>query len=143
MDLTNKHLDKKYPMKEWIRIYTDGSATDAVRNGGCGVYATLPDGTTFERSFAFRMSFGLAVRHSLKDREVRVSIPGRVKPRTLELVLAECVISVPDSKTEGGFTKVAAGVGEHTLQWMPGRSNIEGNEKAEKKQYSHIKKQKQ
>ncbi|GFS26323.1 hypothetical protein ElyMa_007050600 [Elysia marginata] len=30
----------------------------------------------------------LAVRHSLRDREVRGSIPGRVKPRTLKLVLA-------------------------------------------------------
>ncbi|GFR78152.1 reverse transcriptase [Elysia marginata] len=52
MGLTNKHLDRKYPTGEWIRIYTDGSATDAVRNGGGGVYATLPDGTTLERSFA-------------------------------------------------------------------------------------------
>ncbi|GFS25217.1 reverse transcriptase [Elysia marginata] len=52
MGFTNKHLDKKYPIKEWIRIYTDGSATDAVRNGGGGVYATLPDGTSLERSFA-------------------------------------------------------------------------------------------
>ncbi|GFS18811.1 hypothetical protein ElyMa_005016300 [Elysia marginata] len=32
MGFTNKHLDKKYPIKEWIRICTDGSATDAVRN---------------------------------------------------------------------------------------------------------------
>ncbi|GFS25414.1 hypothetical protein ElyMa_005182700 [Elysia marginata] len=31
---------------------------------------------------------GLAVRHSLRGREVRGSIPGRVKPRTLKLVLA-------------------------------------------------------
>ncbi|GFR73658.1 hypothetical protein ElyMa_002142800 [Elysia marginata] len=31
---------------------------------------------------------GLAVRLSLRDREVRGSIPGRVKPRTLKLVLA-------------------------------------------------------
>ncbi|GFS08904.1 reverse transcriptase [Elysia marginata] len=47
--------NKKYPINEWIRIYTDGSATDAGRNGGGGVYATLPDGTTLERSFACAM----------------------------------------------------------------------------------------
>ncbi|GFR94967.1 hypothetical protein ElyMa_002680700 [Elysia marginata] len=52
MGLTNKHLDRKYPTGEWMRIYTDGSATDAVRNGGGKVYATLSDGTTLERSFA-------------------------------------------------------------------------------------------
>ncbi|GFR83860.1 hypothetical protein ElyMa_002403300 [Elysia marginata] len=48
---------KKYPIKESIRIYTDGSATDAVRNGGGGVYATLPDGTTLKRSFACGMRY--------------------------------------------------------------------------------------
>ncbi|GFR68974.1 hypothetical protein ElyMa_000291000 [Elysia marginata] len=31
---------------------------------------------------------GLVVRHSLRDREVRGSIPGRVKPRTLKSALA-------------------------------------------------------
>ncbi|GFR85329.1 hypothetical protein ElyMa_006025800 [Elysia marginata] len=30
---------------------------------------------------------GLAVRHSLRDQEVRGLIPGRVKPRTIKLVL--------------------------------------------------------
>ncbi|GFR97892.1 hypothetical protein ElyMa_002756600 [Elysia marginata] len=54
-DFTNKHLDKKHPIKEWFRIYTDGSATDAVRNRVGGVYATLPDETSLERSFACRM----------------------------------------------------------------------------------------
>ncbi|GFS02428.1 BTB/POZ domain-containing protein 8 [Elysia marginata] len=55
MGFTNKHLDKKYPIKEWIRIYNDGSATDAVRNGGGGVFATLPDRNTLERSFVWGM----------------------------------------------------------------------------------------
>ncbi|GFS08174.1 hypothetical protein ElyMa_004750400 [Elysia marginata] len=50
MDLTNKHLNKKYPIKEWIEIYTDDSATR--RNGDLGGYATLLDGNTLEISFA-------------------------------------------------------------------------------------------
>ncbi|GFR92470.1 hypothetical protein ElyMa_002619100 [Elysia marginata] len=37
---------------------------------------------------------GPAVRLSLRDREVRGSIPGRVKPRTLKLVLAADMPSV-------------------------------------------------
>ncbi|GFR80806.1 hypothetical protein ElyMa_004054000 [Elysia marginata] len=55
MDFTNKHLDKKYPIKEWMRIYTDGSATDAVRIGSCGVHASLPDGNSLARPFACEM----------------------------------------------------------------------------------------
>ncbi|GFR91108.1 hypothetical protein ElyMa_002584900 [Elysia marginata] len=38
---------------------------------------------------AFDRLCGLAVRHSLRDREVRGSIPGRVKQKTLKLVLAD------------------------------------------------------
>ncbi|GFR72807.1 hypothetical protein ElyMa_003851400, partial [Elysia marginata] len=40
---------------ERIRTYTDVSATDTVRNGGCEDYTTLPDGTTLERPFACGM----------------------------------------------------------------------------------------
>ncbi|GFS08068.1 hypothetical protein ElyMa_006584400 [Elysia marginata] len=45
---------------------------------------------------------GLAVRNSLRDREVRGSIPGRVKPRTLKLVLA----ADPPSFWHYGFSVV-------------------------------------
>ncbi|GFR97982.1 hypothetical protein ElyMa_006338200 [Elysia marginata] len=43
---------------------------------------------------------GPAVRHSLRDREVRGSIPGRVKPKTLKLVVA----ADPPSVWRYGFT---------------------------------------
>ena len=32
------------PEEAWIHAYTDGSANDAVTNGGAGVYVRLPDG---------------------------------------------------------------------------------------------------
>ena len=36
-------LQIKYPSHTWIRCYTDGSADDAVKNGGSGIYTTHPD----------------------------------------------------------------------------------------------------
>ncbi|KAK7096617.1 hypothetical protein V1264_005893 [Littorina saxatilis] len=36
----------QYPCESWIHVYTDGSATDAVANGGAGVYASFPEGHT-------------------------------------------------------------------------------------------------
>ena len=33
----NAFLNKHYPCDSWTRVYTDGSAQDAVRNGGAGV----------------------------------------------------------------------------------------------------------
>ena len=41
--LTQKYIEHHFPSGEWIRVYTDGSATEAVRNGGGGVYIGWPD----------------------------------------------------------------------------------------------------
>ena len=39
-------LEEKYPQADWTHIYTDGSAEDAVRNGGSGVFVRVPTGQT-------------------------------------------------------------------------------------------------
>ncbi|GFS22775.1 hypothetical protein ElyMa_006960200 [Elysia marginata] len=49
----------------------------------------------------------LAVRYSLRDREMRGSIPGRVKPRTLKLVLA----ADPPSVWHYGFSAMSGRAG--------------------------------
>ena len=36
-DITDAFLNIHYPCDSWTRVYTDGSAEDAVRNGGAGV----------------------------------------------------------------------------------------------------------
>ena len=35
--LTLAMIDEQYPSEAWIHVYTDGSATNAVKNGGAGV----------------------------------------------------------------------------------------------------------
>ena len=40
--LALEHLDNNYPMSDWVHVYTDGSADDAVRNGGAGIYIRYP-----------------------------------------------------------------------------------------------------
>ena len=37
--ITDAFLNIHYPCDSWTRVYTDGSAEDAVRNGGAGVCA--------------------------------------------------------------------------------------------------------
>ncbi|GFS15378.1 reverse transcriptase [Elysia marginata] len=44
--LTQNMLDKKYPSNYWIRAFTDGSASEAVRDGGGGVYIEWPDNSS-------------------------------------------------------------------------------------------------
>ena len=41
---TNVHLNENFPKESWIRIYTDGSAEDASKNGGAGIYIQYTDG---------------------------------------------------------------------------------------------------
>ena len=40
--LTMEEIDKRYPATIWTHIYTDGSAENAIRNGGCGVFIKRP-----------------------------------------------------------------------------------------------------
>ena len=46
MALTLEMLEEKYLQADWTHIYTDGSANDAVRNGGSGVFVRTPTGQT-------------------------------------------------------------------------------------------------
>ena len=39
-------IEKYYPKQEWVGLYTDGSATDAIKNGGGGVFTEWLDGST-------------------------------------------------------------------------------------------------
>ena len=38
-------MDIRYPQSSWIQAFTDGSAENAVRNGGSGVFIKFPGGT--------------------------------------------------------------------------------------------------
>ena len=41
-NLTMEEINKRYPATTWTHIYTDGSAGNAIRNGGCGVFIKRP-----------------------------------------------------------------------------------------------------
>ncbi|KAK7112559.1 hypothetical protein V1264_011998 [Littorina saxatilis] len=40
--LTLAMLEERYPQEVWIQVYTDGSATEAVKNGGRGCMSSTP-----------------------------------------------------------------------------------------------------
>ena len=41
--LTLAQLDKSYPATAWTQVFTDGSAENAARNGGCRIYIRQPN----------------------------------------------------------------------------------------------------
>jgi ribonuclease HI len=42
--VTMSMLEEKYPSELRVRVYTDGSATNATTNGGTGIYIEYPNG---------------------------------------------------------------------------------------------------
>ena len=44
--LTLEMIQSRYPKSTWTHVFTDGSAENAVRNGGSGAYIRRLDGTT-------------------------------------------------------------------------------------------------
>ena len=50
--LTIEALSVAYPPTTWARAYADGSAKEATKNGGGGVFIKLPDGRCIRKSVA-------------------------------------------------------------------------------------------
>nr|KAG5698629.1 hypothetical protein BaRGS_003143 [Batillaria attramentaria] len=48
--ITLDYISQTYPEERWTHVYTDGSAEEATRNGGGGIYVRLPDGGTIQKS---------------------------------------------------------------------------------------------
>jgi hypothetical protein len=42
--LTMSMVEEKYPSESWVRVYTDGSATNATTKEGAGIYIQYPNG---------------------------------------------------------------------------------------------------
>ena len=43
-NLTMSMLEEKYPSESWVRVYTDGSTTNAITKGGAGIYIQYLNG---------------------------------------------------------------------------------------------------
>ena len=54
--LTLEMIEDKYPQEAWTQVYTDWSATNAINNGGAGVFVRSPDGTTLSEAIPTGMN---------------------------------------------------------------------------------------
>ena len=101
---------ERYPQEAWIHVFTDGSATNAVTNGGAGTQADFPGGQKVSASVAVG-------RHC-----------SNYRAETEALIQAASIVQASDHdcKQVGG-----GGGGGAVLQWIPAHCGILGNEQAD------------
>ena len=138
--LTQKYIEHHFPIGEWIRVYTDGSATEAVRNGGGGVYIEWPDGTSESHAIPTGL-FSSNFRAEIAALEEAASIlKNRSKTSKYRVVLLTDTQSVLQALTSAKcpLTEqlLAALCQLHSIaltvvHWIPGHSNISENDQAD------------
>ena len=136
--ITTRHIDLNYLSENWIRVYTDGSAEEAVSNGGAGVYIESPDGATLERSFPTgKHSFNYkAEATALEEAADILSSPKSLEQNVVFLTDAKSVLqkllnarNKDQSKLKKNLHQLTTTAKRGCLQWVPGHCNLLGNEK--------------
>ena len=136
---TSEYLDTTYPKETWIRVYTDGSAEQATRNGGAGIFIQYPDGSKDTLTFATGI-------HSTNYKSEAVAIEKgasylenkQLPPQ--KIVFLSDALSVVDAlkqnrhKDLNNLAQTIVNICESheiAIQWIPSHCGLYGNEKAD------------
>ena len=136
---TLEMLSEKYPSTIWTHIYTDGSAHDAVKNGGSGVYVKTTNGHTHKYSNAtgkrcsnFKaetLAIQTAISHILTTQPERSVILSDSKAALQALSSDSPDKDIQNIKQDLHSIPSQCMV---VLQWIPAHCGIAGNEEADK-----------
>lgn len=133
--LTLAMLEERYPADSWIRVYTDGSATNAVKCGGAGVYIQCPNGEGTEEA----LPTGLNCTNYKAEVEALTqaanTIATRADQNTQVVFLTDAlsVLQAYNNNRQPSLQKALNNIKSlrTVLQWIPSHCGIEGNEKAD------------
>ena len=136
--LTEHMIKVKYPSNTWIRSYTDGSADQAVKNGGSGIYTTYPDKTPSS------ISIPAGKRCTNYKAEVLALLTAS---ESLRETAGKCIVFLTDCLStmqdlESGPTEsqtqellrtllYLSGNNKVIIQWIPSHIGLFGNDKAD------------
>ncbi|GFR91038.1 reverse transcriptase [Elysia marginata] len=139
--LTRNMLDKKYPSYYWIRAFTDGSASEAVRDGGGGVYIEWPDNSSSKISIPtgkYSTNYKAEAEALQEAAKVLVNSEATHHAKVVLLTDARSVLDALESAKcpevnalAQAITTLSLTASKLVLQWIPGQVDIFGNDVAD------------
>ena len=136
---TLEHLHIHYPKESWTHVYTDGSAEEAVRKGGAGIYIQYPEG----REERICLATGLystnykaeaeALKVAAAHMEASPQASNNIVFLTDALSVLQALQSNRNSELNSLSSTLASLCRNHVvvLQWIPSHCNVHGNETAD------------
>ena len=138
--LALEEIDKHYPTASWTHIFTNGSAENATRNGGCGAYIKHQGKPPFFVSAPggiLSSNYRAKVLALLNTTETIISWeeePKKVVFLTDSLSALQALMSGETDTTQKKLTRSISTLTQTAyvvLQWIPAHTSITGNEKAD------------
>ena len=126
-------------METWIRVYTDGSAEQATRNGGAGVFIQYPDGAEDSLTFATGITSTNYKAEAVAIEKGAISIQNKQLPPQNIVFLSDALSVVEalkrnNHKELNNLSQAILNLCEHhivVIQWIPSHCGLYGNEKAD------------
>ena len=135
----NMHLNEIFPKEIWTRIYTDGSAEDATKNGGAGIFIQHPDGTEDHLSFSTGQLSSIykaeakALEHATNFVKDKMESRRNIVFLTDALSVLHALQYSKDRDLNSLMSSLQSINQKHVvqIQWVPSHCDLYGNEKAD------------
>ena len=134
--LTLATIEERYPDEAWIHAYTDGSATNAVSNGGAGVHLKYPEGhieTAKLPTGKYCSNYGAEVQALMQATSMIIDSENECKQAVLLTDSLSALEALAGDKLPQLMMRLqeAAKSRRVALQWIPAHCGIPGNEAAD------------
>ena len=136
---TSEFLDERYPRETWIRVYTDGSAEQATKNGGAGIFIQYPDDVEDSLTFATGIHATNFKSEAVAIEKGALYLDNKQLPPQ-NIVFLSDASSVVEAlqrnrdKELNNLSQAISNLNEYhnvAIQWIPSHCGLYGNEKAD------------